>query len=163
MKIHVGDIRRKEMFWANHNGLHTADNIQWREYFGLSHEGSWSHMKAFKKYVKPTNKWRVVILRKASLTTCGTKEGIEKSLREPPLIIKECSHSTLDDHSWWKALRIRYKLKSRGTFGDDFFPLLYSCSYPIVWFHSIPYTLDDHDDRLEFLEHDKEAIVLKLC
>jgi hypothetical protein len=35
------------MLEANHDGLHTNDDIQWRGYSGLSHEGSWSYMKIF--------------------------------------------------------------------------------------------------------------------
>jgi hypothetical protein len=57
------------------------------------------------------------ILHKATLTTFGTKEGIEKSLREPPPIIKDCSLSTLEVHSRWKSRRLRYTLNSQDTFG----------------------------------------------
>jgi hypothetical protein len=53
MKTHVGDIRCKEMFGANHEGVHTKDNIQWRRHFGLPHEGLWSYMKTLKSCVSP--------------------------------------------------------------------------------------------------------------
>jgi hypothetical protein len=51
MKTHVGNIRHKEMFVANHEGLHTKDNIQW----ALT-QVSWSYMKTLKTFVSPQMK-----------------------------------------------------------------------------------------------------------
>jgi hypothetical protein len=56
MKTQVGDIRRKEMFGANHEPLHTKDNIQWHGHFGLPHKSSWSYMKTLKRCVSPQMK-----------------------------------------------------------------------------------------------------------
>jgi hypothetical protein len=118
------------MLEANHDGWHTNDDIQWRGYSGLSHEGSWSYMKIFETCVK-SYKWiRRVSLHKASLMMCGTSEGIAKRQCKP-LIIEDCLLSTPRDHSWWKARRPRYKLTSQDTFGADKIPLIY------LWFISI--------------------------
>ena len=100
--------------------------------FGLSHEGSWNYMKTSKTCVKPCKWIKGVILLKATLMTCGTKGKIEKSLREPPSIIKDCPLSTPEDHSRWKARRLRYTLTSQDTFGDDNIPLIFWCPSKIM-------------------------------
>jgi hypothetical protein len=81
---------------VTHRGWHPMARIlwvliRWIMELNFHNQDVWAH------------KWRGVILHKATLTTYGTKEGIEKSLCKPPPIIKDCSLSTPKDHSPWKA------------------------------------------------------------
>jgi hypothetical protein len=89
-------------------------------------------------------------------------EGVQKGNKETPSLVEIDSPSTpLDEPNITlveKALRPRYVLKSQNIIGIDGDKFKYSCSTNSMndSLNSMPCSNNDHVDRLDFLENEKE-------
>jgi hypothetical protein len=90
-------------------------------------------------------------------------KGMQKGNKETPSLVEIGSPSTpLDNHAnitlVEKALRPRYTLKSQDIIGIDVDKFKYSCSTNSMngSLNSMPCSNNDHVDRLDFLENEKE-------
>jgi hypothetical protein len=89
-------------------------------------------------------------------------EGMQKDNKETPSLVENGSPSTpLDEPNITlveKALRPRYALKSQDIVGIDVDKFKYSCSTNSMnnSLNSMPCSNNDHVDRLDFLENEKE-------
>jgi hypothetical protein len=89
-------------------------------------------------------------------------EGMQKGNKETPSLVEIDSPSTsLDEPNITlveKALRPRYALKSQDIIGIDVDKFKYSCKTNSMndSLNSMPCSNNDHDDRLDFLENEKE-------
>jgi hypothetical protein len=89
-------------------------------------------------------------------------EGLQKGNKETPSLVEIDSPSTpLDEPNITlieKALRPRYKMKSQDIITIDVDKLKYSCSTNRIndSLNSMPCDNNDHVDRLDFLENEKE-------
>jgi hypothetical protein len=142
-----GALENEDTSWR-----HPTQGVVWRRPRKITHKGQHPMAQALWALTRRlmelhfhnqnvwTRKWRAVILCKVTLTTCGTKGEIEE-VHASHLQSSRIVHvSTTKDHSQWKARRLRYTLNSQGTFEYENFIYIYSYSYPIVWFDSMPYT-----------------------
>jgi hypothetical protein len=93
-------------------------------------------------------------------------EGVQKGNKETPSLVEIDSPSTpLDEPNITlveKALRPRYKLKSPDIIGIDVDRFKYSCSTNSMndSLNSMPCSNNDHVDRLDFLENEKEETIM---
>jgi hypothetical protein len=89
-------------------------------------------------------------------------EGVKKCNKETPSLVEIDSPSTpLDEPNITlveKALRPRNALKSQDIIGIDVDKIKYSCSTNSMndSLNSVPCSNNDHVDRLDFLENEKE-------
>jgi hypothetical protein len=89
-------------------------------------------------------------------------EGMQKGNKETPSLVEIDSPSTrLDEPNITlveKALRPRYVLKSQDIIGILVIKFKYSCSTNSMndSLNSMPCSNNDHVDRLDFLENEKE-------
>jgi hypothetical protein len=89
-------------------------------------------------------------------------EGMPKGNKETPSLVEFGSPSTLLDEPnitlVEKALRLRYAPKSQDIIGIDVDKLKYSCTTNSMndSLNSMPCSNNDHVDRLDFLENEKE-------
>jgi hypothetical protein len=89
-------------------------------------------------------------------------EGVQKGNKETYSLVEIDSPSTLLDEPnitlVEKALKTRYVLKSQDVIGVDDDKFKYSCSTNSMnnSLNSMPYSNNDHVDRLNFLENEKE-------
>jgi hypothetical protein len=89
-------------------------------------------------------------------------EGVQKGNKETPSLVEIDSTSTpLDEPNITlveKAIRSRYALKSQDIIGIDVDKFKYSCSTNSMndSLNSMPCSNNDHVDRLDFLENEKE-------
>jgi hypothetical protein len=89
-------------------------------------------------------------------------EGMQKGNKETPSFVEISSLSTPLDESnitlVENALRTRYILKSQDIIGIDVYKFKYSCSTNSMNnnLNYMPCSNNDHVDRLDFLENEKE-------
>jgi hypothetical protein len=88
-------------------------------------------------------------------------EGVQKGNKETPSLVEIDSPSTpLDEPNITlveKALRTRYVLKSKDIIGIDVDKYSYSTNSMNDNLNSMPCSNNDHVDRLDFLENEKEG------
>jgi hypothetical protein len=89
-------------------------------------------------------------------------KGVQKGNKETPSLVENDSPSTpLDEPNITlvkKTLRLRYTLKSQDIIGIDVDKFKYSCSTNSMndSLNSMPCSNNDHVDRVDFLENEKE-------
>jgi hypothetical protein len=127
-------------------------------------EEDWDHNEDFKEdwddnedFKEETNE---------SVVPRDEMEGVQKGNKETPSLVEIDSPSTpLDEPNITdveKALRPRYALKSQDIIGIDVDKLKYSGSTNSMndSLNSMPCSNNDHVDRLDFLENEKEEIFM---